>query len=1174
MTPIPRDDRDHSAIMIDPRIDPGLTLELVNHIESVCTDFESQWQCGHPPAIKDMLEGATGLKRSALLRELLAIELEQKGCQGLPPTRAAYAETFPDDLAIVDLVFCESADAARPASLANGNRIRGAQGGLPCDFGAYELVQEIARGGMGVVYKARHRKLNRTVAVKMILAGQLASDADVDRFYIEAEAAAGLEHSNIVPIFDVGHCDGNHYFSMGFVEGESLAERINRGAIPPRETAQLLLSIANAVHYAHCNGVIHRDLKPGNILIDKDDNPHVTDFGLAKRVDADRKLTLTGQLIGTPSFMSPEQASGNRGPVGLPTDIYSLGAVLYTMLVGHPPFRAASTLETLKQALEQEPISPRSLNNKVPRDLETICLKCLEKDPRRRYASALELAKDLERFLDDRPIQARRAGQVEHAWRFARRNPWSAGLAGAVVLLCVTVAIVAVVSRMWLKDALSESEKGRQRIQAANAEAQTQLWASYLSQAKAIRSSHQVGQRVEGLRAIRSALQLPTPDGRSIAELRNEAIACLLLPDFEVWKEWDDQFDRGRGFAIDQSFERYARGDTQGNVTVRAVADDRELFALPGAGFIHDWCLDFSRDGRTLLHSCIGSHGLHSKIWKLNKNKAEVAFEGDRHILLRPDGRQFAVAKETGFLQLFDTETGEEIRRYPIAGRIFDWSWSPTFSKIAIRNDQGCGVLDLESGERIPFGMYLNTYGMSWDSTGRTIALVMDHQIHFWDFDKKCPAMPPLAGHKADGVRVRFNHADTQVLSLDWSGLWRLWDVRSGTQLLTLPSKGDVLTFSQDNQLVAADTSTPRIRLFRLHSGDEFRRLAHFKGDQSSVYEPQSALCADGRLLAIQTPDGVALVDIARNEEVGLVAIPSNQPFWFDANRTELWTKGSRGLLSWPLQFEPSADECRVGPPKWLGPVNTSNPVGVSADGQCLAIPGFEDDDTAVLWRLSDNRKIALRSQDDVRSCDVSPDGRWAATGSHSLQQGVGAKIWNAAGGTHVADLPVDEYCGVRFSPDNQWLLTTGGRLRIWRVGTWAEGPRLRAAEPVRGFAFSSDGKLLAVGDSKGAVRLLAPDTGEELAQLISPEPTRLLPLHFTPDGARLITLGAETSVLYIIDLRAIRGQLHELGLDWDQPQLPPPNAVAAAPIRLKIIFDDTPSHRRTRLKLRDDAGQ
>ncbi len=316
-------------------------------------------------------------------------------------------------------------------------------------FGDYELQKELGRGGMGVVYKARQISLNRPVALKMIKAGVLADEAELRRFQNEAEAVALLDHVGIVPVYDVGEHDGQKYFSMKLVEGGNLADQLPTYNANPRAAATLLAETAEAVHHAHMRGILHRDLKPANILIDAEGHPHVTDFGLAKLIESDVELTVSGAIMGTPSYMSPEQASGRRGTITTATDVYGLGAVLYALLAGKAPFVGDSLVDTLQAVKERPPQSPGSLNANVPRDLETICLKCLEKDPRRRYASAQALADDLRSWLDSRPIAARWVGPVERAWLWCKRKPAIAALAAAVVLAAVggTAAVIVVQTR-------------------------------------------------------------------------------------------------------------------------------------------------------------------------------------------------------------------------------------------------------------------------------------------------------------------------------------------------------------------------------------------------------------------------------------------------------------------------------------------------------------------------------------------------------------------------------------------------------------------------------------------------------------------------------------------------------------------------------------------------------
>jgi tetratricopeptide (TPR) repeat protein/predicted Ser/Thr protein kinase len=357
-------------------------------------------------------------------------------------------------------------DPSAPRDLPRGATVR--------YFGDYEIQKELGRGGMGVVYKARQVSLNRPVALKMIKAGVLADDDELRRFQNEAEAVALLDHAGIVPVYEVGDREGQRYFSMKLVEGGNLGERLASFKANPRAAATLLAETAEAVHHAHMRGILHRDLKPANILVDAEGHPHVTDFGLAKRVEADVEMTASGAILGTPAYMSPEQANGRRGSITTATDVYGLGAILYAMLTGKSPFGGASVMETLDAVRTRPPEPPTKLNGSTPRDLDTICLKCLEKDPRRRYASAHELASDLNNWLDSRPITARRVGSAERAWLWCKRKPAVAALTAAVVLaaVCGTGAVIVVQARANRDLLASNTKLDEQRVRAEDNETQ------------------------------------------------------------------------------------------------------------------------------------------------------------------------------------------------------------------------------------------------------------------------------------------------------------------------------------------------------------------------------------------------------------------------------------------------------------------------------------------------------------------------------------------------------------------------------------------------------------------------------------------------------------------------------------------------------------------------------
>ena len=340
----------------------------------------------------------------------------------------------------------------------------------PVRFGGYELLEEIGHGGMGLVYKARHLGLNRIVALKLLLPGPFSSPEMLSRFRREAQAAAALSHPGIVPVYEVGESGGQSFLAMEYIEGRSLGRIIAEFGARSLEfgrMAQWMKGIAEAIAHAHAHGIVHRDLKPANILLDAEDRIRVVDFGLAKRLDDVSDLTLTGQVLGSPDYLAPEQASGKLAAPLPASDIYATGAILYELLTGRPPFRSSSVQDTLLRIRDAEPVAPRLLNGSVPRDLEVICLKCLEKDPARRYGSARELADELERFLNGEPIRARPIGSAGKVWRWCRRKPALAAMAAAVVTLLLTVTAVSVASAWRVSARRASPSNGRRTTRAS-----------------------------------------------------------------------------------------------------------------------------------------------------------------------------------------------------------------------------------------------------------------------------------------------------------------------------------------------------------------------------------------------------------------------------------------------------------------------------------------------------------------------------------------------------------------------------------------------------------------------------------------------------------------------------------------------------------------------------------
>ena len=445
-------------------VDPDELVQL-RKLDSIAEKFEFIWNLdGERPLIEEFVNQHDEVFSDRLTQELVALEIELRVCTGESPTFKEYVDRFDQldrswlkemlnkkaawtdtpvqteepDATIVHLekppvIFSPEQSTRLPTK-----RNRRPLSSQLASFGDYEIIDEIARGGMGVVFKARQQSLNRVVALKMILAGQSAGMEEIQRFRSEAEAAANLDHPGIVPVYEIGEHNGHQFFSMGFIDGQSLQSALINGPLPPRFAVELTKKIAEAVSYAHECGVIHRDLKPANVLIDKNGEPRVTDFGLAKRIDSNSELTRTTQAMGSPSWMPPEQASGKSAMVDKRADVYALGAILYNLITGRPPFQAATHLDTMIQVIETEPARPRTLNSRIPADLETITLKCLEKKPKNRYQTALKLAEEFDRFLKDEPIEARPIGKAERTWRWCKRKPMAAISSFLAVVLLIS----------------------------------------------------------------------------------------------------------------------------------------------------------------------------------------------------------------------------------------------------------------------------------------------------------------------------------------------------------------------------------------------------------------------------------------------------------------------------------------------------------------------------------------------------------------------------------------------------------------------------------------------------------------------------------------------------------------------------------------------------------------
>ena len=577
--------------------------------------------------------------RDQLLDELLA-RYNEAVDRGEEPDRKTVGVLFPE------LAETLASHFAAEEKLRKAARTLRQSPEIPLDkiryFGDYELLEEIGRGGMGVVYKARQISLNRIVAVKMILPSRLVSERDVERFHREAELAASLTHPGIVRVYEIGLHRDQHYFSMEYVEGSNLAEKSGDETFAGRNAARYVAQVADAVHYAHTQKVLHRDLKPSNIIIDKEDRARITDFGLATPSSDDVGLTADGDVMGTPSYMSPEQAEADHGRIQETTDVYSLGAVLYKLLTGRPPFQAETVPATLRLVLEEEPVSPRQLNPSIPKDLETICLKCLAKTRSRRYPSAREYADDLRRWLKGEPILARPVSTLEKVWRWCTRNRMAASLIASVIVLLVVVAVSTTITAI-----------------AMQARQQDQLRSSQIQKAQAVRRRpHFASWSKNCVDLLGEAARI-----RIDSELRAEIAATLVGTDAQAGPMLDVE---AASIAFDPSGRRLLfslQGPQKGACMWDLVTGERTVLTHRGVGPVA-----FTRNGTALqlIHRSVSL----LELYDLTKNStlhtfsvSDFASLGPHHVIA-PDtmviGAEGRLAGASTALKDKEGEPGEK----------------------------------------------------------------------------------------------------------------------------------------------------------------------------------------------------------------------------------------------------------------------------------------------------------------------------------------------------------------------------------------------------------------------------------------------------------------------------------------------------------------------------------
>jgi WD40 repeat protein len=1012
-------------------------------------------------------------------------------------------------------------------------------------LGSYRILAVLGAGGMGIVYRAEQVRPRRQVALKLSLAS--AHSGRQARSRLEPEMIAGLQHPNIVPVYEVGEHQGHPYFTMELMEGGSLAGKLAVAPLTARAAAELVRTLAGAVHFAHERGFIHRDLKPANVLLSfsrKDRGPgglggaipKISDFGLAKHIlgegDTEEPAcrTESGAILGTPGYMAPEQAGGRSQGIGRAADVYSLGAILYECLTGRPPFNAATVLETLNQVRSQEPVSPARLQPDVPRDLETICLKCLEKDPSRRYGSAADLAEDLGRFLRGETILARPIGWPERLWRWYRRNPVIAGLGLAAALFLIVGTLVSAYFALEENARAREARDNAETAKRARKDAQRE---SALLALERGRHLAEQGEGGRGLLWLARSLELATEtEDRELARAIRMNLAsvagrlhtlrqvlpagsshmthCLFTPDGKkVWvrsygknevRLWDAasgqpgpelRLDQPAGHALALSSDGkvlFTGGELQSRLWDTATNRPREPPLQHPTGARNVRCAAFRPDGRMLA---TGHNGGSICLWDAATGGLRAAWQGHPHEVLgvafSPDGKTLATGNYTeATLRLWNADTGQPLGKpIPQGGQVFALTWNPDGQTILVGNAMGTaqfwdGATGLRRG--LPLAHRSTVFSATFSRDGQIIATgSSDRTARLWETGTRQP-VGNLLPHPGTVCSLDLRPDGNVLATASEDGPVRIWQL---APRIVLPHRSWVYsaTFSPDGRTAFTGCADHTVQRWEVSTGK--------KGDPCTV------------------PDGVRAVAVH----------PDGQAFFAGCNYGQVWRR----------ELSPSN----------TGRVLCSHPheilaLTVSPNGCTVATGGT--DGTARLWDAAtgQSRSGPLRHDGEVTAVAFSRDGHTVLTASKDKT----ARLWDVATGRpQGTPLPhPDEVVAVAFHPDGSRMFTAGrdSGIHIWDAATQQPiGKPLALEHSVTSMALSPDGRTLLVGSNLGMAQLFDLATALPLGTSFS-HGQAVRAVAFSPDGRTALTTSQDTTARLWEVPPPVEGDLERIGL-WAQ---------------------------------------